>query len=285
MTCAHRLLALSLSLSLCSTIMPLASQAAAQDATTSPAPAVVSGYPTVPPGYPTTTSPYGVRVSTHQAIRLRTLESDLNVLAARSDGRILDGSLSIAVGAAFITIGVFVDDALFRTLLLLTGGVAASRGVIELTVLPDADKPAIAFAQLPMMSSAQVIARLSYGEEALARLSRRTRLARLLDGSLTMLGAAAYVPIYTLARHNQDKGWDYGDDASDYIVAVFSGISLVAGLVTVIVKSPAERRYIDYRELKGRLAAEENGKTALRWPEVAPYASRDGAGIAAHMRF
>ena len=265
-----------------SSLSLLADSAWAQESTP---PGVVSGYPTVPQGYPTTTGPYGVTVTTHQATRLRALEADLNVLAARSEGRILDGSLSIAVGAAFITIGVFVDDALFRTLLVLTGGVAAARGVVELSVLPDAEKPALEFAHLPMLSSAQVLARLAYGEEALSGIARRTRVARLLDGSLTMLSGAAYVPIYALARHREDKRWDFGDDASDYIVAVFSGISVVAGLVTLIVKSPAERRYIAYGKLRDRLAAEEGQTSTSRWPQIAPYANRDGAGLAAHMRF
>jgi hypothetical protein len=97
-----------------------------------------------------------------------------------------------------------------------------------------------------------------------------------------MLSGAAYVPIYALARHREDKRWSFGDDASDYVVAVFSGISVVAGLVTLIVKSPAERRDIAYGKLRERLEAEERQSRGL---QIAPYASRDGAGLAAHMRF
>ncbi len=252
------------------------------------APSVVSGYPTGAQGYPSATNPYGVKISTQQATRLRALEADLNVLAARSEGRVLNGSLSVGMGVAFITLGVFVNDAWLRTLLMLTGGVATSRGVVELTVLPDAEKPALEFTHLPMLSSAQVMARLTYGEQALAEIARRTRIARLLDGSLTMLAGAGYVPIYAFARNREDKSFRYGDDASDYIIAVFSGLTFVTGLVTVIMKSPAERRLLAYGKLRERLAAEERGPSASRsqrWPDIAPYANRDGAGLAAHMRF
>jgi len=259
--------------------VPLRAQAEAEAETTA------LGYPIAPLGYPTGATPYGVTISTREAARLRALDADLHLLAARSDGRYLDGSLSLVVGGAFITLGALIHDPLFRTLLLLTGGVAASRGMIELTVLPNAEAAAAQFSRMPMASPGQVIARLAYGEESLARLAHQTRRARLIDGSVTLLAGAAYLPVYTLLRHLDDRNWRYGDDVTDYVVIAFSAVSLGAAVITLVVKSDAERTLAAYGRLRDRLAEEERTRSARRWPGVSPYASRDGAGLAAVLRF
>jgi len=253
--------------------------------TRSHAQAPAPGYPVAAEGYPTKLGPYGATISTRDATRLRALDADLHLLAARSDGRIVDGSLSLALGGAFITLGVFVHDPLFRTLLMLTGGVAASRGVITLVALPDAEAAAVQFTRMPMVSPGEVIARIAYGEEALARLAHQARRARLIDGSLTSLAGAAYIPLYTLLRHNGDRRWKYGDDPIDYVVIAFSGISLAAGVITLVVKSEAERTRDAYGRLRTRLISEEAARSTLLRPKLAPYASRDGAGLAASVTF
>jgi len=242
-------------------------------------------YPSVKQGYPTTQSLYGVSITTPQAARIRALDSNLGALGARSGGRILDGSLTIGLGATFVTIGVLVRDPLVRVLLCTTGSLSMARGVVQLTVLPDAEEASIAFAHMPMLSASQVIARIAYGEEALARLARRSRAARLIDGTLTMFAGLTYVPAYMFARHRRDDSFRYGDDGIDYVVAAFGGISFVGGLVTMLVKSDAEQRYKAYAELSQRLQTAQSSKQAFRLPQIAPYASRDGAGVAAVMRF
>lgn len=256
----------------------LPEQSLAQEA----APSV--GYPSVHQGYPTTQSLYGASVSSRQATRLRALEGNLNTLASRSGGRILDGSLTMALGATFITVGILLDDPFVRVLLVTTGSVAMGRGVIQLAALPDAQDASIEFAHMPMLSASQVIARISFGEESLARLARRSRTARLLDGSLSMLAGLTYVPAYMFAKERRDSSFRFGDEGIDYVMAAFGGISFVAGLVTVLVKSDAEHRYRAYADLNRRLKAEESTQGALRL-QVAPYASRDGTGVAAQMRF
>ncbi len=254
-------------------------------ATLAGAQAPTPGYPVAAQGYPTSVSPYSVTISTRDATRLRALDGDLHLLAARSDGRIVDGSLSLAIGGAFIAVGVFVHDPLFRTLLLLTGGVAVSRGVIALAVLPDAEGPSLQFTRMPMTSPGEVIARLAYGEESLARIARQSRTARHIDGSVTLVAGAAYLPLYALFRHEDDRRWRYGDDALDYVVIAFAGVSVAAGVITLVVKSDAERTLESYGRLRTRLANEEAARSAARWPKLTPYANRDGAGLAASIVF
>lgn len=203
-------------------------------------------------GYPVP-SLGGTPLPPRKAALMRMLDQDLERLAEQSDGRILDGTLQLVVGGAFVTIGVLIDDQLFRAIVLLSGSVSIARGVNTLAVAPDAEAPFLAFRGMPMFTPAEVEAKLRFGDAALAELAQRSRAARLVEGTLTMAGAAGYIPLYWGFRRADEPGYRFGDDGTDYFGVAISAVVFASGLVTVIRKSSAERRNKAYREFKREL--------------------------------
>ncbi len=219
----------------------------------------------------------GPRISTADATRLRALEADLNLLGARSDGRIVDATLSLVVGGVAVTTGVFLKDAVMRSLLWIGGGVSIMHGVVGLTLRPDAARAASAFTHLPMRSDAEVATRIAEGRRSLAELARRERTVRLLDGSLTMAAAASYLPVYSLLRRRDDAAWRFGDSTADYVVAVGAGLVFVGGVLTAVLRSEAERRHRSYERLDAQLSS-----VTLR---LHPYAHPQALGVLAQLRY
>jgi hypothetical protein len=222
----------------------------------------VASAQTEPQGYPTlsypvpTPEPGSTVVSSRTVALLRVLDVDLDRLAERSDGRVLDGTLQIVVGGVFVGLGVLIEGELFRSIMFLSGGVSLARGINRLTLEPDAGDLALEFHHMPALNGAQVAAKLRYGEASLQHLAARSRAARLVDGSLTMFGSAGYVPLYWGLRRKNDPDYRFGDDAFDYVGLALSAVGFTAGLITVIRKSHAERSARSYRELKERFVAE-----------------------------
>ncbi len=213
------------------------------------------GYPT--PGYPVPTpTPESEVVSSRKVALLRVLDADLDAISERSEGRVLDGSLQIAVGGLFVGIGIVFDDELLRSIMLLSGSVSILHGVNRLALEPNASRVAIEYRHMPAITEAQVAAKLKFGEESLYRMASRMRAARLADGLVTMIGAAGYVPLYWAMRHHNDPRYEFGDDGFDYVGLALSAIGFTAGLITVIRKSDTERRARAYRELKQRFVSE-----------------------------
>jgi hypothetical protein len=246
----------------------------AQDGTSLPA----QGYP-VP-----SATPGGVALPSRSLVLQRVLGSHLDALADHSGGRILDGTLELVLGGAFVGVGIFVKDELFRSLLFLTGGVSLGRGLNQMIIAPDPSEQATAFQAMPTGSIAAARARLKYGEDVLAWAARRARTARLIDGTLTMAGAAGYVPLYWGLRRANEPRYRFGDDAVDYLTVVFSTVAFAAGLITTIRKSEAEQRQAAYRELKDRFRAESPAEFA--WlPRVSVGVQRQRAMIAARWTF
>jgi hypothetical protein len=242
--------------------------------------AVAQTYPTpeaaAPSNYPAP-SPHAALSPLAQA-RLRTLEADLALLAAHSHGRVLDGALRIAVGSAFVSLGVFVDDA--RALLLTLGGASIAQGINTLVLLPDVQAEVRAFALSPRNTPAQVDVRIRLGEQTLARIAKRTRAARLLGASVTMAAAAAYVPVYWALSRAEDSRYRFGDDSIDFVLLTLAGLGFAAGLVEAIIPSEAERRWSDYQELKA------SSSSALRGlPQFRLGMTRQGASVGLGLRF
>jgi hypothetical protein len=208
-------------------------------------------YPAVQ-GYPVP-SVGGTPMSPRKATLLRVLDQDLDRLADQSDGRILDGTLQLVVGGAFVTLGVLIDDQLFRAIVLLSGSVSIARGANTLALAPDAEEPFMSFRGMPIFTPADVEAKLRFGDAALARLAQRSRAARIVEGTLTMVGAAGYIPLYWGFRRADEPGYRFGDDGTDYFGVAISAVVFTSGLVTVLRKSSAERRNKAYRELKREL--------------------------------
>jgi hypothetical protein len=224
------------------------------------------GYP-ASQGYPVP-AVGGVPMPSRKVTLLRSLDEHLQRIAEQSDGRVLDGTISVVLGSAFVGLGIWVDDPLLRSIMFMTGGISVGRGVNELTLAPDAGGVYGAFRGMSVATPADVEARLRFGDAALAMLARRTRAARIVEGSLTMAGAASYVPLYWYFQHQEDPSYRFGDDGVDYVGLALSIIGFTSGLVTSLRKSNAERRNASYRELKHRLYP-----VALV-PQVSPQAAR-----------
>ena len=162
----------------------------------------------------------------------------------------LNGSLGIAAGGAFIVVGVLIDSPLVTSMLAVTGGASVGRGLLALTVLPNASGPAARFNAMPMGDAGQIAARIAYGERALDELARRSRRARLLDGSLSIAAGAAYIPTYLLLRARDTPRYRFGDDAVDYIAVGLSAVSAASGILTLVRPSAAERRKHSYERMR-----------------------------------
>jgi hypothetical protein len=210
-------------------------------------------YPS-PQGYPVP-SVGGVPVSPRKEALLRVLDDDLERLAELGSGRVLDGTLELVVGGAFAGIAFAVDDPLFRSLMLLTGGISLGRGVNTLTLQPDTEQAFMDFRSMSMATPADFEARLRFGDATLAELARRSRAARIVEGTITMVGSAAYVPMFWGFSRAESPSYRFGDDALDYVGLALSAIGFASGMVTVFVKSNAERRNKAYREYKRELFA------------------------------
>ena len=237
------------------------------------------------PGVGATTG--GIVIPAGTAARLRALDADLDVLGTRSQGRVLDGALQVVAGAAFTTIGVFIEDDLFRSILFLTGSVSFARGVVQLTLMPDAEMSSLQFEEMPLVTAENVRARLRYGEEALSHIARRTRLARIIDGSVLMTMASVYVPAYWALRRSEDSDYKFGEDAVDYVGIALAGITFAVGVVTTAMTSDAERRAEAYDRLRTRLEREHPGEVEeLGWlPEIRVAATRGAVMTTSRWRF
>jgi hypothetical protein len=197
----------------------------------------------------------GVRIPSRTATRLRVLDADFNALAARGGNALVDGILSILTGGLAITLGIVVDHELLSPYLYVYGGAGVVRGILDLTLVPNTSDAAIHFAHMPMGTMAEVNARLEYGEEELESIANRTRLARILDASINILVGVAIVPLYLGPRN-------FEVDVFGTFVLIGAGISVVSGVINLLSRSEAERRWEAYSELSERLEREEGGETA-----------------------
>ncbi len=240
-----------------------------------PPPSAAYGQPQYPAQSPAEPSREDIGISPSIATRLRVLESNLTVLGNRGTSP-LNGIVSLITGG--VTVGIagwqWSENPDAASYLMVWGSSYVVRGVLELAIRPNANTRAIEYAHMPMNSQEEVMARLAYGEEALESIARRTRLKRILRGSLNMAVGALVIPVYFVPRD-----WSFSNPF-DYLVLLSSGISVISGLIDLISRSDAERRWSAYQDLRARL---ENEVLVLRG--VAPLAAPGGAGLAADFVF
>lgn len=222
-----------------------------------------------PPRARALTTDAGVRIPSGMATRLRALDSDFQVLAARGGGSIVDGILGILTGGLSITVGILLINepaagGLNMSPYLFTyGGASAVRGILSLVLMTNPSGPAIAFAHMPMTTMAEVRARLEYGERELAGLADRSRISRILDGSLNVAVGLAIIPIY-LGPNNFEIRATF-----DWFVLIGAGISAISGVITLLSTTEAERRWSAYEELRDRLEARGEDTRGAQDPEAA----------------
>ncbi len=201
-----------------------------------------------------------VQIPSRIATRLRVLEGNFQALAARSGNKILDGVLSLVTGGLVVGIAgwQWSEDKQLGGYLMLWGGASVARGVFDLTLTPNVARPSVAFTHMPMRTLAEVEARLAFGEQALEDIARRARLSRILESSLNMAVGAAAIPLYLAPN-------DFSFDSPfDYFVVLGSGISIISGLINLLSRTNAERRWQAYEELRDRLSTDDEATVAPR---------------------
>lgn len=193
-----------------------------------------------------------VHIPSSIATRLRALDADLQILAARGGGSIVDGVLSILTGGISITLGILLNSAP-SNYLYVYGGVGVVRGVLSLSLMTNPSAAAIQYSHMSMGSTSEVRARLRYGETQLDSLADMARIGRIIDGSLNIAAGLAVIPIY-LGPNNFEITSPF-----DYFVLIGAAISTVSGVITLFSSNEAERRQSAYHELRDRLLATPEG--------------------------
>jgi len=203
-----------------------------------------------------------LRIPSRIATRLRVLDRDFTALSARGGSSIVDGVLAIISGGLSITLGLIIaadsEDQNLPMFLYIIGGAAVARGVIDIAMTPDPSDPAIVFSHMPMGSVREVRARLNYGESALEELADETRLARLLDAGIS-IGAGAGFTTYYLAENDIAHA-----PVLDVFLLIGAAISIVSGVINLVSRSEAERRWEAYSDLRSRLRRERRDEVIRR---------------------
>jgi len=220
----------------------------------------------------------GVRVPSRVATRLRVLSDDFSALAGRGSSALVDGILSIVTGGLAVTLGILIDDEFLSPYLYVYGGASVARGVIDIALVPNASDPAIAFSHMPMGTLGEVRTRLTFGEEELESLATRTRIARILDASISMAAGIAIVPLY-LGPNDMKVSDAYG-----VFIIIGAGISVITGLINLLTRSEAERRWAAYEELDERLGPSEDLASTPSW-DLAAVPLPGGGAFALGARF
>jgi hypothetical protein len=182
--------------------------------------------------------------------------------------------LSIVGGAVVAGLGGWqLDESRsLASYLLLWGSVNIVRGVVTLAVTPNAARQRTEFANMPLRTMDDVSARLAFGERALESIARRAKAVRVFDASLNMAVGLAFIPIYLAPNDFKIV------DPFDYFILIGSGISALSGLISLLTRSDAERRWEAYRELRDRLVR-EGGEDVAQIEPPEGFRVR-GAGVA-----
>ena len=242
-------------------------------------------YPTVPDGEASaleSAETRSLRIPSRVATRLRVLDRDFTALGARGGNGIVDGVLAIVSGGLSITIGLLVGDSSrnLSNFLFIIGGAAVARGVIDLALTPDPSDAAIEFGHMPMGTVDEVKLRLRYGETALEDLADETRLARLLDAGVS-IGAGVGFSTLFLVQNDLDAV-----EPLDWFLLIGAAISVVSGVINLVSRSEAERRWDAYSELRDRLRRERHEERASRLEaHVGATLIPGGAAVGVHGSF
>lgn len=192
-----------------------------------------------------------IRVST----RLRVLSTDLEALASEGGSSTANGVLSMVTGGLILALGALTEDESFSTFLYVFGTATILRGGVDMIVTPDPSEPALQYSHMPMRNIAEVRQRLSYGEQGLASLADGFRLARILDGSLSLAAGVVIIPLVLAPK---DFKFEH---TFDVFVVVGAGISILSGIISLLTKSEAERRDAAYRKLRYKLQKPPKAET------------------------
>lgn len=190
------------------------------------------------------------KVPTSELVRADLLARGLAELARDDGNRPLRGWLSVGAGVTLAGVAGFMDEPQVWGMLALGSAVSLGHGVTQLSISTGARETVAAMEQEPMADLNSWRARLAIGERGLRRAARRSRRTRIVQGSLTVFGAVAFVPLTWATTRIDDPQHRFGDQAFDYVGMTLSIIAAASGLVQALVPTPAERLHERYSELR-----------------------------------
>jgi len=220
------------------------------------------------------------------AAREQRLASDLRALGGQAKYSGWLGGAVITLGCAAIAVGVaYPRDA--GALLFPLGTLALSRGVLGLTLMAGREQEAAAYLSLPMYTPDQVRARIAFGEAVFAYQARRARIGRIVDGGISLLVTASYVPLMWWLQRRDNPDYRFNDDGFGYAVLALSVVNAGAALLALFSESGIEQRYKAYKELVERQEREQPGelqgwRAAL---SVRPLTTRAALGLQTSYQF
>jgi|GEM_PF-4208152 len=207
------------------------------------------------------TTDAGVRLPSRISARLRALDRDYTALSMRGSNGLVDGILSIVTGGLSIALGAVLPDSAngFATYFYVFGAGNIAHGLVDLFITPDPVEPALIFAHMPMGTVDEVKARLRFGEQSLETLADRSRLGRILEGSLDIATGVAFIPFYLGPRDYAFTG-----DILDIVVMTAALIRVISGVATLIMRTDAERRWSAYATLRDDLRERHRQRSRVR---------------------
>ena len=216
------------------------------------------------------------------AARDLQLQGSLRALANQAKYRGWLGGAAIAVGCAAIAVGaVYPRNA--GPLFFPLGTLALSRGVLGLTLTAGRERQATEYLSLPTYTPDQLRARLQFGEAVLAYQARRARIGRVVEGSVSFLVAASYVPLLWWLQRRDDPSYRFSDDGFGYAVLTLSVINASAALITLFSETGVEQHYRAYKSLVERQEREHPGE--LQHWTVRPVTTNTTVGVLTNYQF
>jgi hypothetical protein len=192
------------------------------------------------------------------SLRLGTLEQALSSLPERRSKRLWVSALQTALGAAGGVGAFFLHDPVLRSGIAISSGVTAARGIVQLAHSLGRSDATQAFWAAPARGSQELEAKLRLGERALRSVVRAERRVRILNATITLLGAAAFVPTLWALEQRDDPAYRFGQSAGDYVALSLSVIAFASGLVNAFVPSEAERFLRAYQQMCAQLNSRQN---------------------------
>lgn len=224
----------------------------------------VEEVPPPPTGYAGLESPYGgaavgvmATIPSGVQQRLRLLDGDIAALA-QSDGsmQLANDIIRLVAGAVLVAAGFLVydddpaavEERALASILWASGGFGVVGGTLGLILTPRPSSAAIAYQHMPMRNRTEVRDRLRFGEHLLERTADRSRVSRIVDGSLSIVSAGVMMGLFLDLR-----GGFSTDDFYTWLVIAATATGVISGIVTLVSPTLAERRWSAYREARDRL--------------------------------
>ena len=212
--------------------------------------------PTLAPTAPALTPPNALAAPRRRPSlvreRLRLLDAGLVPLGDRSrDARITDGIIQLAVGAAFVTLGLVLPSDTpgvdtYQYLSFFQGGYAVAGGLTQLLWVPARERLSRAYAAMPRATAAERRARVRFGEESLEEMAddgRRRRILLPVISSVVQLGTLAVI-----YREQLFNGAPMPEpEAVNYLMIGLTGVTIATTLLGILSSSPEEQLRDRYR--------------------------------------